>query len=222
MSTASVLARSCYLGSQHSHNFFSGVRQSGRERKHSLLLDLLQEACWKRSCGLQRVVSSIIPARPQTLSPRTSRGDGANVTCPAKTSKVSAEAASLSCRLLGVSLWCFPTLARRCQCCCQRRPSGRSGRPCPSVGPSDPQEPPLQQAKKLILRYAPPGENLLNKDTRFGFISTYRNTAAFRLPTGDVSASLGRNVTVGPFQRAEGKQAPHFDSFFGYRSVIWV
>lgn len=70
-----------------------------------------------------------------------------NLTCPAKTSKVSAEAASLSCRHLGVSLWCFPTLARRCQCCFQRRPSGRSGRLCPSVGPSDPQEPPLQQAK---------------------------------------------------------------------------
>lgn len=50
--------------------------------------------------------------------------------------------------------------------------------------------------------------NLRINNNRFGFISTYTNTqtAAFRLPTGDVATSQGRSVVVGPSQRAEKKE----------------
>lgn len=44
-----------------------------------------------------------------------------------------------------------------------------------------------------------PCMSLLNKNTRFGFICTYRRTLPlFRLPTADVPASQRRSVAVGP------------------------
>lgn len=51
-----------------------------------------------------------------------------------------------------------------------------------------------------VVRY--PCMKGLDKNTRFAFICTYRNTLPlFRPPTADVSASLGRNVAVGPPRR---------------------
>lgn len=166
------------------------------------------------SCGLEWYFSSVVPAPTpgSKLIDKRGRG-GTNVTCPAKTSKVSAKAA-LSSRLLGVSLWFSPTLSRRCQCCSQRRQSGRSERLCPSVDPSDPQEPPLLPANSWCLYIR--RMNLLNKNTRFGFISRYRDALPlFRLPTGDVSASLGRNVAAGPIPESrKNRVRPHSDCFF--------
>lgn len=66
-----------------------------------------------------------------------------------------------------------------------------------------------------VVRY--PCMKGLDKNTRFAFICTYRNTLPlFRPPTADVSASLGRNVAVGPPRRwGKKRMRAHSASFSG-------
>lgn len=120
----------------------------------------------------------------------------------------TANAKAASCRLLDVSLWCYPTLSRRCLCRFLRRRSVRSRRLCPSGAPCDPREAPLQAANKadLLSGFASLFK-VLDKTSRFGFVWPHTTALPlFRLQSDDVVASLGRNVAVGPVQRAEDEK----------------